>query len=79
MVVIDAICDGADVRRQFFGARPCFAHHTGNPLSQGVVEAFNVMGVARVLRDGSVSLRRNHAVVSFITDYTRWNISLKSS
>jgi hypothetical protein len=68
MVVTDAIFDGADVRRQFFGERQCFAHHTGNPpLPQGVVEAFNVIGVARLLRDGSVSLCRNHTFVCFIT------------
>jgi hypothetical protein len=62
----DEKLDGADVIRQVFGERQRLAHQTGNALPQGVVEAFNVIGFACLLRDGSVPLYRNHTCIGFI-------------
>jgi hypothetical protein len=38
--------DGTDVVRQFLGGRQRVAHQTRNALSQGVVEAFDVIRFA---------------------------------
>ena len=42
--------------RQLFGERERLAYQTGNPLSQSIVEAFDVIGFPRVLRDGFMPL-----------------------
>ena len=42
------------------------APHGKPPLPQGVVEAFNVIGFAGLLRNGFVLLRRNHPRIGFI-------------
>jgi len=48
--VVDEELDGTDVVSQFLGDRHRVAHQTRNALSQGVVEAFNVIGFAGFLR-----------------------------
>jgi hypothetical protein len=48
--VVDEERDGTDVVSQFLGERQRIAHQTRNALSQGVVEAFNVIGFAGFLR-----------------------------
>src|SRR5262247_1750563 len=40
--------------RQLFGERKGLAHQAGHALSQGIVEALDVIGFARVLRDGAM-------------------------
>jgi hypothetical protein len=64
--VADEILDSTDVVGQLFGERQRFAHQTGNALSQGIVEMFNVIGLARFLCDGFVPNRWDHALIGFI-------------
>ena len=58
--------DGTYVVRQFLGERQRVAHQTRNALSQGVVEALEVIGFPGFLRDGFVSSHRNHALIGVI-------------
>jgi hypothetical protein len=66
IVVADEILDGTDVVGQLFGKRQGFAHQTGNALSQGIVETFNVIGFPSVLGDGLVSSRWDYALIGVI-------------
>jgi hypothetical protein len=49
-VVGDEKLEGIEMVGQLFGKRQDFAHQTGNPLSQGVVDRFNVIGFPGFLR-----------------------------
>jgi hypothetical protein len=69
--VANEVFDGADVMRQFLEERERLAHQTKNALPQRVIEAFDVIGFAGFLRDGSVPLRWNHPCVGFIL--IRWS------
>ena len=60
------ILDSANVMRQLFGEREGLAYQTSNALPQGVIEAFDVMGFPRLLRDGFVPLRRHHSGVGVL-------------
>src|SRR6266545_5171349 len=59
----DAIFDGTDMIGQFFGKRQRVADSTRDTLPQRLVEAFNMIGLPRVLRDGLVPRRRNHPLI----------------
>jgi hypothetical protein len=60
MVVAHEILTSADVRRQRCGARAGLASQTGNPRPEGRRDAFDGMGVPRLLRHGLGPLRRHH-------------------
>ena len=60
------IFDGADMIGEFFGEREGLSRQTGKALSQGVVEAFDVVGFAGLLRNGFVPLRRDNPLIDFI-------------
>ncbi len=51
---------------QLFGKRQGLAYQTGHTLPESIVEAFDVIGFPRVLRDGFVPLRWNHACVGVL-------------
>ena len=52
----DEIFDGTDMVGQFFRERECFPDQTRNTLPQSVIEAFNVIGFAGLLRNGFVAV-----------------------
>ena len=60
----DEIFDGADMVGQFFRERQGVADQTGNALPQRVVEAFNMIGFARVLGNRFVMCGRNDALIT---------------
>ena len=62
----DEILDGTDMVGQLFGKREGFAHQTGNALSQGIVETFNVIGFPGFLCDSLVSNRWDHALIGLL-------------
>jgi hypothetical protein len=64
--VVDEELDGTDVVRQLLGERQRVAHQTRNALSQGVVEAFDVIRFAVLLRNGFVLGWWNHTLVDLI-------------
>ena len=51
------VLDGTDVMRQLLREREGLTHETRHALSQGIVEAFDVIGFPGVLRDGAMLLR----------------------
>ena len=63
----DQELDGPDVVHQFLGERQRVAHQTRHALSQGVVEAFDVIRFAGLLRNGFVLGWWNHALVDLIS------------
>ena len=50
----DKELDGTDVVRQFLGERQRVIHQTRNPLSQGVVETFDIIRFAGLLNFNAV-------------------------
>ena len=60
------ILNGADVVVQLFGKRQRTAHQAGNALPQGVIKAFNVIGLASFFADRSVLGSGNHAFIHHI-------------
>src|SRR5688572_4274769 len=63
----DDILDGTDRVGPLFGKRSGLSHQAGKALSQGIVEAFKVIGLPSVFRDGLMSSRRYHALVGFVS------------
>jgi hypothetical protein len=66
IVVADEKLDGTDVVRQFLRERERVAHQTRNALSQGVVEALDMIRVAGFRRNSFVLGGWNHALVDLI-------------
>jgi hypothetical protein len=60
--VTNEVLNGTDVVHQLFGERQRFADQTGHTLPQRIIEALDVIGFARFLRNGFVPFRRNDPV-----------------
>ena len=62
----DEVFDGTDVVRQLFREGQCVPDEAGDALPHGVVEAFNMIGFAGVLRDSFMLGSRNYSCVDGI-------------
>jgi hypothetical protein len=64
--VADEILDRTDVMGRFLGEGQRFADQTTGALSQHVMKALVIIGFPGMLRDGFVSLRRNHIAIGVV-------------
>ena len=68
------VLDGPDMVGQLLGECQRVTYHTGDALTQGVVEALNVIDFPRFLRDSFVLCSRNHPFVDFILIRVEWRL-----
>ena len=62
----NAVFESADVMGQLFGERERLTHQTGHALPQRVLEALDVLGLPRWLRDRFLALRRDHPCIGIV-------------
>jgi len=62
IVVANAVFESADVMGQLFGERERLTHQTGHALPYHVLEALDVLGLPRWLRDRFLALLRDTPV-----------------